>query len=370
MPRKNRGRYEGCVHQRKSDGRWTAAVSGGYGPDGRRRRRWVYGRTKQEVIDKLKELPGNPAADAGRLTVADYLTQWLASVKPSLALSTAKRYEQVNATYLIPHLGAVKLAKLTPLHVQGLLSTLEAAGTSARCQQMAAIQIGTACRAAVRLGMLAANPASAIRKPRPVETEFTVWTAEQAQSFLKSTKCDRLHALYALALGTGMRQGELLGLWWKDIDFREGTVSVRRSLEELDGAVRSKAPKTKSSRRRIDLGPSLLATLNQHRKAAVAAGLYGPARPVFAQLNGEYLRKSNLVNRSFKPLVKAADLPPLRFHDLRHCHATLLLSQGVNIKVVAERLGHADTATTLRTYAHVLPSLQAEAAAKIDRLLG
>jgi integrase len=215
--------------------------------------------------------------------------------------------------------------------------------------------------------LVAYNAARGVDKPLVPKVEMKCWDSASVATFLKAAKADRLLGMYVLALSSGMRQGELLGLQWGDIDFAASVVTVRRSLEELSGKVRLKSTKTGNSRR-IDLPPFAVDALRDHRAAMLAEG--NIAAPVFCAPGGGFLRKGNVYRRSFIPLVTAAEVPRIRFHDLRHTHATLLLQAGENAKVVSERLGHANIRITLGTYSHVLPTMQKGAADKLQRLLG
>jgi integrase len=187
---------------------------------------------------------------------------------------------------------------------------------------------------------------------------------DQVQAFLKAARQDRLYALYVVALDSGMRQGELFALAWPDIDLDGGSVRVVRSLEELNGELRVKDVKTARSRRKIDLSPFAVEVLTEHRRAMLAEGHI--AGPVFCNSRGDYLRRSNLTRTSFGAILERARVPKIRFYDLRHTCATLLLLADVNAKVVSERLGHASVAFTLDVYSHVLPTMQKAAAAKLE----
>jgi integrase len=181
---------------------------------------------------------------------------------------------------------------------------------------------------------------------------------------MRQAEGHRLGALFVLAVATGMRQGELFGLRWEDVDLKAGIVSVQRTLEEIDGKLRLKEPKSEKSRRRIDLPAFAIEALVRHKARMMPEGFL--AGPVFPDTEGSWLRKSNFTRKVFKPLLKKAGLPDVRFHDLRHGHATLMLSLGEHPKVVQERLGHSQISLTLDTYSHVLPSVHRGAAAKID----
>ena len=179
---------------------------------------------------------------------------------------------------------------------------------------------------------------------------------------------DPLHALFVMALSTGMRSGELFGLQWGDLDFNKGFVMVQRTLEELSGKLRVKPPKTAAGRRRIDLPANVLTILETHRKSQLASGHI--KHPVFCDAQGGWLRRPTVARRHFHPLIKSAGVPKIRFHDLRHTAATLMLIEGVHIKAVAQRLGHNDERITLQIYSHLLPSVQRDAADRLDHYFG
>jgi integrase len=230
-------------------------------------------------------------------------------------------------------------------------------------------KVGVTLGAAVRLRLMYANPARDGRKPRLERKEMKALTDEQLRAVLAAAAADRLYALYVLALDTGCRQGELLGLEWQDVDFGAGCLHVRRALREVKGRLSVGPPKTAQGRRRIDLTRFALEALNVHRAAMLAEGHYRLDAPVFCAPEGGHLRKSNLLRRSFFPILERSGLPDIRFHDLRHTVATQLLTAGEGVKVVSERLGHANSSMTLNIYAHVVPGAQARAAARLDRIL-
>lgn len=247
---------------------------------------------------------------------------------------------------------------------------MERAGESEWSRFHASVALNTALRAAVKKGLIASNPCAAADMPKMPKSEMRAWDAAQAKRFCAESAGDRLHALYVLAVATGMRQGEMFGLRWSDIDFEEGCLSVRRTLEEVRGKLQLREPKTPAARRRIDLPAFVLAALHEHRKRMLAEGQDVRDGLVFCSTDGGFLRKSNVLRRSFSAILKRAGLPRIRFHDLRHTAASLLLMLGENPKVVQERLGHARVEVTLNTYSHVLPTMQKEAAEKLDKLLG
>lgn len=370
MAKTRRGSGEGSIFQR-GDGLWTATLNIGYDEKGKRRRRTVYGKSKKVVQEKLTRLQADSLSGtltaASRDSVADYLDRWLKdAVKPSTRDATYRCYEGIVRNHINPRIGGVTLTKLTPLHIQGLYSSMERDGVSARVRELTHAVLRRALNQGVKWGNLARNVCTAVEKPKVQKKAMQVLRPEEAGRFLAASKSDRLHALYVLALGTGLRQGELLGLHWTHVDLRAGTLSVVQTLLENNGELKLGEPKSAKGRRLVHLPAMAIEALREHRKLMLAEGHPGPW--VFCDTEGGPLRKSNLLRRSFKPILKEAKLPEIRFHDLRHTAATLLLAEGVHPKVVQERLGHSQISLTLDTYSHVLPSMQQEAAAKLDRL--
>jgi integrase len=383
--RKRRGRGEGSVYL---DGdRWVGTVSLGYTGTGKRRRRKVYGSSKKEVMEKLRNLQVRSPllSDAASLTLGEYLQRWLENTaKVKVRPTTYQRYEQLVRLHVIPHLGSVKLAKLEAMHLEQFYADLTRAEAGTWTQKMAGTLLSNALRRAVKLKLIPTNPAADYdNKPRPAHREMRTLTPEQTRQFLQFAAEYRLKALFVLATATGMRQGELLGLKWEDIDFAGGKLTVRRSLAEVGKEFLLKEPKSKQSRRTIRVPRYALDALLEHRKAMLAEGNLS-ALVVFCTKNGNYIRKSNLIRYMFQAIFKRANkaiqaeaeklgiepvlLPVIRFHDLRHTHATQLLTQGHSIKAVSQRLGHASVELTLRHYAHVLPGDDDRLAEALDRL--
>jgi integrase len=258
---------------------------------------------------------------------------------------------------------------LNSLHVQGLFRALAGDGKSTAMQRNAGITLRVALSWAVRMGLTHDNPVKRVKFPAHVKREVKALEPEEVATFLEAAEKDRLHALYPLALDSGCRQGELLGLVWADLDFNRGTVSVSRSLEEVGGRLAIKEPKTVKSRRTIAVSQFTLSTLQEHRKAMLAEGSYAPDRPVFCGSRSKsWLRKSDVYRHSFLPIVKRANLK-FRFHDLRHACASFLLMGGTDVKTVQERLGHSTPIMTLNCYSHLLAGAQAQAAAKLGAIL-
>lgn len=356
--RARRGRGEGGVYQR-SDGRWAAAVSLGKGPDGRRRRKTVYGEDKASVLLKL----GHAQASAGVviphqvLTVESLLDKWLAAIRTTVKASSWARYAGVARRHITPALGLVQVDRLTTLDVQQLVQAHQAEPSTARYVWAVLYR---ALRQAARWGLVTRNVAADVEHPRQKRGEVQHWTRAQAKRFQRGVRGHPYEALFVLAMSTGLRQGELFALEWDQVDLRGRTISVTHSQEDVAGHLVRGTVKSKKSRRLVTLDGTTVALLRKLTRAGAR---------VFNAPEGGPLRKSNFIRRIWAPAVEHAGLPPLNFHGLRHTHATLLLLAGVHPKVVSERLGHASVALTLDTYSHAVPSMQLEAAEKMGAIL-
>jgi integrase len=346
-----------------------------------RKRRTVYGKTRKEVAAKLAKAISNREDglifDAKNLTVEDYLDLWLRnSVQDTVRLTTYQGYERVVRLHIKPALGRIKLDNLTPVHVRSLYRERLEAGLAPRMVQLVHTILHKALKQAVNDGLIPRNVTEAVKAPRPVKKEMKPLSPAQARELLEAARGERLEALYALAVTTGMRQGEILGLKWEDLDLEAGTLQVRRTLSTaLGGGVRFGPPKTARSRRSIRVPKLALTALRRHRKTQLEermklSGLWEDHDLVFTTGVGTPLSRADLITRSFKPLLRRANLPDIRFHDLRHTCATLLLSRGVHAKLVQELLGHSTIAVTLDTYSHVLPGMDDGLADTMDEALG
>jgi integrase len=372
MARKRRGRSEGSIFQR-SDGLWVGTISLGYDGAGKRRRRTVYADSKADVQAKVRALQTSADAgalpDAGRITVGEYVNHWLEhTARPAVRATTYQRYEQLARLHVCPSLGAIRLGNLRAEHVERFYSELEKSGSSGRSRQACGQLLTAALKHAVERKRIPFNPAAGVKKARPDHREMTVLSGEQVQQLLAASLPIRLRALLSVAVGTGMRLGEILGLKWEDIDLKAGTIGIRRSLAEVKEGFLLKEPKSKRSRRTITLPRFVSDALVDHRAAMMAEG--NIAAVVFCTRTGQYISRSNFTAQVFKPLLKRAGLPRIRFHDLRHTHASHLLSQGKSARAVSERLGHASVKITLEVYGHVLPGDDAQLAESVNRLFG
>jgi len=376
---KRRGSGEGTISYRKKEeryeGKYTVQTSSGP------KRKTIYGKTYAEARAKLAKAIGERDAglifDAEDLTVAEYLVRWLnGPARKNVRSSTYARYEQLSRKHLVPALGRMKLKKLSAIHLEGLYEAKLEEGLAPRTVNYIHVTISKALRYAVGKGLIRQNVASLAEAPQPKSPEMRTLNQKQVGDFLEAARGDRLEALYVLALATGMRRSELLGLKWEDVDLQARIVLVRRGLIiSPNGGIEIDDPKRFDSKRRLEISSEVAATLKEHRKRqaeermAAASGAWRDEGFVFTTHSGGYLHPNTLYTAYFKPLRERAGVPPIHFHDLRHTYATLALLNGIPVKVVSEVLGHKDIATTLRTYAHVLPGMQAEAARTMDAVL-
>lgn len=371
-----RGQNEGSIYKR-DDGRWVAVASLGY-KNGKRWRKSFYGKTRREVQEKLTEAlrtqqRGLPIASE-RQTVGEFLKHWLEEgARPSVRAATYDSYTRLVRGHIVPAVGHLQLAKLSPQHVQSFINDKLAEGLSPRTVQYLHAVLRRALNQALKWELLPRNVATLVEPPRVRRPEVQPLTTDQVQIFLEAIRGDRLEALYTLVLAVGLRQGEALGLHWTDLELDSGTLSVRTALQRIGGKLCLVEPKTARSRRTITLPPVVVSALRLHRARQLQERLLAGANwqdtgLVFTTTIGTPMDARNLTKR-FQKALKEAGLPKKRFHDLRHTCASLLLVQGVHPRVVMEILGHSQMSLTMDTYSHVMPTLQQEAAGLMEALL-
>jgi integrase len=376
---KKRGNGEGSIHHRKGGG-WCAQYTV-YTANGRKRKT-LYGKTRQEVAAKLttglSDREDGVIFDAENLTIGEYLDRWLKdSVERNVGPRTLSNYQLQVRQHLRPALGQVKLKALSPAHIQGLYRSKLDAGLAPSSVRYIHAVLHRALKQALRWGLVPRNASESVDLPRLGKEEVEVLLPYEVRAFLDAAREDRLEALYVVAVTVGLRRGELLGLRWTDLELDgEPKLRVGRQLQRMrDGSGRRFVAPKGGKGRTIRLPARTVEALKAHRarqaQARLKAGsLYQDGGLVFASEIGTPLEPSNIDRRSFKPLLEKAGLPDIRFHDLRHTCATVLLSQGVNPKFVQELLGHADIKLTLGTYSHFLPSMGDQTANAMESALG
>ena len=385
MGRRSNG--DGTVLHR-DDGRWEARLTLPPDGSGRQRRKSFYGTTRAEALQKLKAanaalIHAGQEPLSGRQTVGAFLTRWLEEVAaPSVRPKTLTQYRHLCEAYLIPGLGGIVLARLTPAQVQAFLNRVSSGaftpvrkGPTTRQPGPRTVQqcyrvLHVALNQALRWGDVHRNVAALVDVPAAPKAETTALTSTQARHLLTATAGTRFGPLWALALYTGLRRGELLALRWADVNTKAGTLRITGTLDRAG----QRAPtKTAGSTRTVPIAPEALAALETRRTAQkrerLAAGTAWEGTDlIFTTLTGGALGAEN-VYRWFQAALVDCGLPHVRFHDLRHTCASLLAEQGVPIEVVQRLLGHTSIKTTADVYVHVTPDAQRDAVARLGALL-
>ncbi|MCX5362371.1 site-specific integrase [Streptomyces sp. NBC_00124] len=406
---KRRANGEGTITKR-ADGRYQAAAYV-YRPDGTRTRKFVYGKTRDEVADKLTEMQektrqGIPAASS-TMAFGDYLTYWLATIAPErLKPSTLNSYEGLTRLYIRPALGKKKLNRLTPADVRRFLTEFKtsclcclrgadkerpedkrsccAVGRcckrlpSARTVQYIHAVLRSALQQAMREELIARNVARIVETPTVTAKEVRPLNTAEARLLLKTAQPHRLYALWLLLVSTGLRRGEALALTWSDVDLTNGQLRVRRNVQRIRRELLFGTPKTMRSVRTVPLPRHCVRALTKHReqqererKVAGKKWQPVPGQPdglIFTTVTGRVTDPRGL-NRMLTILCRDAHVPRVRVHDLRHTCASLLLAQGVDARTIMETLGHSTITMTLDTYAHVMDTTLRAAAERMDDAL-
>ena len=368
---KRRGNHEGGIYQRK-DGSWRAQITL------EDRRLSFSAKTRREcqhwIKNTVNQIDDGLTFSSTKITLIDYLSNWLTSKKATLRDSTYTHYEQLSRLYIVPHIGSKKLKDLKPENIQVLYNRLLEKEVGIPTIEKVHTVLHGAFAQAVKMGIIPRNPASATIPPRSPEKEMQILDDSQVSQMLINAKGHRWEALYHLAVTTGMRQMEILGLKWTDLDWVRKTARIERQLVRSTGKiVRFSQLKTKHAKRTIALGSKTINILKKHYDNQFSViqetgeewhenGL------IFTTSNGNAIHYRNLV-RNYKALLRDTGLPEIRFHDLRHTAASLMLNHGIPVIIVSRRLGHARPSITLDIYGHLIPSMQSEAAELMDELV-
>ena len=352
--------------------------------------------TKRKAQEELTRLLAHrnegSYVDPTRMTVAEYLRDWLAAdIDRRVAARTATRHRGIVEQNIVPRLGHVPMRKLTAVHIEAFEAELqregwtkqrrvpkdgrppELRGLSAQTVIHVHRTLSQALGHAVRLGVLLRNPAAQVKPPRPDRREISILGKDEIGALLAAAKGTPLYVPVLVSVTTGVRRGELLGMRWSDLDLKAGTLTVSQSIERIKGKVTFRAPKTKTSRRSITLPSATVQALQEHRTAQAEDRLMlglgrDPRGLVFTRVDGEPLDADSLT-KAFGRLVAATGVTPITLYGLRHTHISHLLMDGVHVKVVSERAGHANVNITLSVYAAYIPSMQADAALRVDAWL-
>jgi integrase len=369
----------GSIRQ-KGKNSWQLQVYTGPGSDGKPRRhfetvRGKKGDAQRRLREVLSSLDNGTYMKPSKTTLGEYLERWLnAYAMSNLSPRGYERYRDIIRAHFKPAIGNLLLNHLQVEHLQSCYANWLKQGLSAGTVRYHHAVIHKALQDAVEWRLLVRNVADAVKPPPKQSPDMQTWNEYELARFLDAARDSQYYELFYLDLFTGMRRSELLALRWQDIDFILGQVYVNRGLHQLkDGSYVFTPPKSAKSRRTIALTPSTILVLREYyRKKQFDAPLMGKQVAdrdlVFGTPEGKPLRP-NTITRAWTMLAAKADVKPIRLHDARHTHASLMLKQGIHPKIVQERLGHSSIQITLDTYSHVAPGLQEAAAQSFDALV-
>lgn len=387
-----RGKNEGSIFKR-NDGRWVGSLDLGW-EDGKRKRRHFYAATAGEVRDQLlkarsDQSRGLPVATE-RQTVAKFLDGWLEhTLKARAKPRSVESFASIVNKHIVPALGRIRLDKLTPQQVQALLEkkrqpyktktrsgkAIEKHGLSPQSVASIRTVLRSALGQALKWGMVARNVATLVDPPRIPRPQNHVIDADGARKLLDAARGERFEAILVLALTLGMRRGEILGLRWCDINFDERSIRINQALQRVGGKLQVTEVKTERSRRVVAVPDSVVRALKARRARQaqdrlVAGSDWKDGELVFTNPTGGPLEPITL-HRDFKRLLRTAEISTeTRFHDLRHTAASLLLAEGVHLRMIMELLGHSSISLTANTYAHVMPAAMRDVADRMESILG
>lgn len=363
-----------AIYKRKD--RWHVQVDLPDRGDGKRHRRAGTFRTereaKQQEAQWITERAAGTGVDPSRMTVGAMLATWLETIEPNVKPKTFVGYKHTVEHHLIPALGHRKLQGLTAVHVHDAFAAKRKANTGQRTLQLMHMRLCQALDLAVSWQLVARNVARLVETPSAPPKPHRIWSPEEQQRFLALAAKEHHHPIWHVLISTGLRRGELLGLRWSDLDLDQRHLRVEQQVVMVGTRVEITSVKTEKSRRRLELPPSLVALLNEHRerqreRIERMGDAWEDHDLVFCTGLGRPLAPRN-VARAFQALCQRAEVPEITLHEGRHTHTSTLIAAGVPIGVVSQRLGHSKVSTTMDIYAHILPSMQEAATAEIERL--
>ena len=368
-------------HERANGVRYEVVVDFGYDPaTGKRRQRSKSFKTRREaqaaLAAWLADIDKGAAVDRSTKTVAEVMAYWIEThARPRLRAKTVGDYENIIKNHILPELGGIPVQRLTPDRLLTLYARKTAAGVGPRTLRLCHVLLRQALRQAATIGLVSRNVADVVSSPKGQRPEMHVWDTAQAQAkaFLSVADQSNYGPLWIVALATGMRRGEVLGLRWQDVDIAQGALYVRQTVGVARGRIEFKPPKTRSSTRTVHVGAEVIAALQEHRRRQNERRLrLGEAwqdhNLVFTVANGNPIHPDNL-QHDYRRLVRLAGVPYIRIHDLRHTFVTLAYQSGASIKAISEMIGHANIGITLDIYMHVLPEQRIEVSIKVSALL-
>lgn len=368
-----RAHGEGTITQRQ-DGTWMGQISIGYDDHGKRKRKTVYGKTQKEVrskVDEVKQQIASGTFSDSKLTVHSYLEHWLKEKERQVKPRTIELYRDWTKRHIVPRVGKTQLVKLTPIQVQTMMGELAdtvGVSTANKCRKM----LYGALKQAVRWQIVPRNVCEAVDPLKEQSRSMKIWESGDAVRFLDTIRAHRFYAAFYLAMSTGLRRGELLGLMWSDL--RGDSLYIQRTLTVTNKKVSWSTPKTNRGKRFVTLPADAIDVLEQHRKLQESeAATLGEAWPnsdlMFTSAVGTPVDPRTF-SKLFTALQNKAEVPQVRLHDLRHLHVSLLVKNGVDPRTIADRVGHTDSGFTLRKYAHMFEEQRRAAAINLSDLLG
>ena len=361
----------------KKGTKWYIVVDLGKDEKGKRKQKWISGfRTKKEAQKKLPEvlqqINNSTFIDAENITVKEYLQYWLSDyAKPNVSPTTYERYS-LTVSKVIDFMGNIKIQDIKPTHIQSFVTKLNRGDLAPSTVSSHYRTLNTAMNQAVKWRMIQVNPCYGVTPPKNNKTKMTVLEDHEVKKLFEATKDMPIYIVLLIAVTCGLRRGEILGLQWENIDFKNSTMSIENNVVRAGKDVVMKETKTSSGKRSVSIPANVLEVLKDVRKKQMEYRMlfgkdYHENNFVCTWPDGKPFSPGYITN-TFSKLLKKLEIPAIRFHDLRHTHATILLKQGVHPKVVQERLGHSKISMTLDTYSHVLPTMQKEAAEKIRNI--
>lgn len=366
--RSKRSNGEGSIFE-KPNGKYQAQAS--YYINGKRHKKTKTANNYSDAVAHLKKIHEgleNGIACNSSLAVERFLLSWIEDVKRQHSASTYCSYRNILKNHVIPIVGKKKLDKLSPMDVQAMVNQLRDTGVGSRSVQMSYNYLNRGMRRAYKFRMIRENPCSAVDKPKHTSAEANPFTVEEVKKLLSHLKGHHFYWICYTALTTGMRPGELFGLFWENVNLDENKIHVVQQLSYTEGVKELKPPKTKASIRTIDISDNTVNALIEQRKMLLRLG-FASNEYVFCGKKGISIGRANF-SSAWKVILQRAGISHRGFHHMRHTFATFAISSGVPITVVSATLGHASTSMTLDIYAHVMPSMKSDATNAVSKLIG